>query len=451
MNIELGLSMRKDLAVIIKGYEDFLKFKVLRTSARVKAAEAMTAKEIVRTIAMSEVSKKRSEWALGAAQRTEANPQEIINPFSSSSETPDNIEDQIDTRSIFKNLKDCIPCNTKWNLKDFDWSRLKDIFQMDLKARYRFLLDIEDLFKGNKVLDDLCLILQMLRDICPSDIIILIGILTAYIAKTLSQIEFNLASALTDLLGGLIRSYMGSLEDFLSLYLQFLVDQIDCILNSIQVSADAVRDLKIENSQGKDFFKFKQDLTGENVDGVAQDISDNAARARVFLKEKTKNIGIDSADPALMIKEITTQVLDWVELNLIKAQDCVTDLLGGEWLVTEQNLSFLEQVKVIATLIDIFEVIVSLGNVDELCTEDNIRRVVDKINQRNPDIIITTGDSFVPGTTSRIPVSASPVQPSTPPEQTSRSSFSFAIKDCLSKGKPSDSALIRQYIGELGV
>lgn len=462
MNTEYALAKRNDLQLIIKAYEKFLAQQIKKSPNRVRAIEALTSRDLVRTIAMSEISKNRVNRIIKPAKPGEGNPalgttsqpliEEAVNVASAMQPVYQTPKDPENDR-LFKDLSECIPCNQKWSWGDFDWERLKEILKMDLMARFRFLIDLEGIFDGNPILDRLCILLHCFKDLCPQDLIVLIGILTAYIGQVLDKIDFNLQSALHDILGTLLRPYISGLEDFLNAYIQFLVSQVECIINAIQVSAESVRDLNISNNRGPDALHFNKDLTGGAVDTVSDDIAQKAKRTREFLnKDLREGVHAITDDIPVYLRSIIQDTLDWVEDSLIRAQDVIIDLLGGEWLVTQENISWMDQVRAIATIIDILEVIVSLGDLDELCNEDNVKKVIDQLNNRLPDSIVLTD-----GEPDQVAGAASPGANRIQPVRIAggikipgaTKQYNFTLKDCLRSTTADEQAMIRNWINEL--
>jgi len=460
MNIDYALARRKDLQLIIKAYEDFLRTQLLRSPNRMKVAEALGTKDIVRTIAMSEVSRSRVDRIIKPSespQGLEATSQPLVEEAASLGRGLQPIGGSSAGRSesdrLFKDLSECIPCNLKWALGDFDWDRLKEILMLDLKARLGFLDGLESLFKGNPVLDELCRILHAFRDLCPQDLLVLIGILTAFIGRVLESINFNLMSALSDILSSLLRPYIGGLEDFLNMYLQFLLDQVDCILNSIENSARSLSGLSISNDHGPKALHFKKKLTSDAADAQLDDIADTARRTNENIHDFAKQLTGTPDDIVSYIRSVGQEAIDWIELKLTKVQDALIDLLGGEWLVTQDNISWYEQVKAVATIIDICEVIVKLGTQEELCTEENARQIIDQLNDRIPNGTVISINETPDSSAGR-----SSAIPGTDSERTTRSGlsestvkqFNFALKNCLQKANPDEEALLRQWAIELG-
>ena len=462
MNVEYAMARRHSLQLVIKSYEDFLAQQIKRSPNRVRAIEALSSRDIVRTIAMSEVSKNRINRITAPGKPGQGNPalgtasQPLIEEASNIGAATQPVlktPSDLDSDRLFKDLSECIPCNQNWSWGDFDWDRLKEILKMDLMARFRFLLDLEDMFNGNPILDRLCALLHCFKDLCPQDLLVLIGILTAYIGQVLDKIDFNLASALRDILGTLLRPYISGLEDFLNAYIQFLVDQVECILNSIQVSAESIRDLNIENTRGPKSLQFKKELTGGSVDKVSNDIAKGAKRANDFLnKDVAEAVHTVTDDIPVYLKSIIQETLDWVENSLIKAQDAIIDLLGGEWLVTQENIGWMDNIRSVATIINICEIIVKLGDIDELCSEDNVKKVIDQLNTRLPDPVVIIDDTEaspaqVASTVS--PVSRMPNVGAVNNNPTTVKQFGFAIKDCLRKANADEQAMLRNWIQEL--
>jgi len=331
--------------------------------------------------------------------------------------------------------------------------------------------------------------LHAFKDLCPQDLLVLIAMLQAFIAKTLDSIKFNLDGLLKDILGMVLRPYIGGLEDFLNMYIQFLVDQIDCILNLIQVSAENLRDMEIDirttrrqersnekidpeqgpvlegggaNVKGRVKQVFRKDIITGKGDKFLDDAAGVTKRTRRFLKEDTKDFVHKLTDdiPTYLVG-LTEDVLDWVEFSVIRAQDAVIDLLGGEWLVTGENMNFLENMRSVATIINILEIIVNLGNISDLCDEDTARRVIDGINDRFPDSVVIEDDVFVErgsgdtvGDDGPGPVPGSSGSTGAPlregPDPTrNRVTAQFSLSNCLQRADEVSDARIRQWIGEL--
>jgi hypothetical protein len=453
MNIDYALARRKELLIITDAYEAFLRKQLLRTQNRVRVAEALGAKDIMRTITMSKVSQKRVNKIIApqTVSAIESSQQPLVQEaaaLGTALAPRQNVSDP-SNKKLFKDLEDCIPCDFKWDWEDFDWDRLKEILLADLKNRLSFLDGLADLFDGNPILDQLCEIIRSFRDLCPQDLLILIATLVAFIERVLETIDFNLKSAINDILASLLRPFIGGLEDFLSMYFQLLLDQIDCILNSIENSAKSLKGLSLSNDHGPKALHFRQRLTSEEMDQGLEDIADVASRTNKRIHDTADRITAGPDDAIAYIKAVGQDAIDWIEMKLTKVQDALIDLLGGEWLITQDNISLYAQVKAVATIIDICEVIANLGNLDELCSEDNIRQIIGELNKRSPDgttIVIedATNDRGAAGTLQVTP-SASPQGT---PLQVSKQ-VRFALKDCLKKASPEDEALIQQWRAEL--
>ena len=456
MNVDYALARRKDLQLIIKSYEEFLRVQLLRSSNRVKVAEALSSKDIMRTIAMSEISKSRVDRITnpnvgipGLGTTSQSLVEEAASLGTALQPTGDSISDREQRDRLFKDLSECIPCNKKWALGDFDWDRLREMLTLDLKHRLGFLDGLENLFKGNPTLDELCQILHLFRNLCPQDLLVLIGVLIAFIERVLESIDFNLISALNDILSSLLRPYIGGLEDFLNLYLQFILDQIDCILNSIEQSARSLQGLSISNDHGPSALHFNKKLTSDNADVVLDDIATTARRTNTTIQNAARMPEIGGVDIASYIRSVGTEAIDWMELKLTKVQDALIDLLGGEWLITQDNISLYNQVKAVATIIDICEVIVKLGlgEGEELCTEENARRIVEDLNTRVPNGTRILVDGIPNSGRNTIPANLQSLDTKFP--ESTIKQFNFALKNCLKKASPDEEALLRQWTLEL--
>lgn len=497
MNRELALQIRNDLRVIIESYEAFLFDEVTSGKKRVQAVEALATRDIVRSIGMSEVSKTRVDTVRGATQGEARDPQSEgalgvredalfaeAGRIASAAQPAVEKDIQKSGDNLFKNIKDCIPCNQSWSWGDFDWGRLKEILTFDVRQRFKWLLDIEQMFNGNPILDNLCEFLHSFKDLCPQDILILISLFIAYLTKTLDSIKFNFDGVLKDILAMLLRPYIGGLEDFLNVYIQFLVDQIDCILNLIQVSAQELRDLQVNVDIGRkreltpeevrtgntSSFKFSQDIITGRGDAFFDDVAEGAKETREFLRHDTKKyVHALTDDIPTYLANIARDALDWVESQVQRAQDAVIDILGGEWLVTSQNLSWVEQMQSIATIINILEVIYSLGKIDDLCSEDNVIRVIDGVNDRNPDRVViperdsnTTGLPTIDGRLQALtPLPSGGAAGNSPQLRplpnsgaeegsgTARLNIPFSLSSCLKRRGDVSEAMLRQWVEEL--
>jgi hypothetical protein len=232
------------------------------------------------------------------------------------------------------------------------------------------------------------------------------------------------------------------------MYLQFIIDQIDCILNEIKTNALMLKGLSISNTRGPKAIQFEQPLTTQSMDDVLQGIADKTDEAKEAIRASQATDAY--SDVASFIEEISKDVISWVEDNLNKVQDAIIDLLGGEWLLTRNNISWLEQVRAIATLIDIMEVIVKLGTQKELCTEDNIRSIVTQLNDRLPggDVILVdaSDDSNSRPTPSR---SGATQNTKSLTGSSSGKTFKFSIADCMKAPSPDQQAQMLQWMGEL--
>lgn len=505
MNKETALETRQRLRLIIDGYESFLFQNIQSAPNRVQSVEALATRDIIRTVAMSEVSKKRADRYTDRSHEEPRKPEDDAptgtvqqgllassDPVSSvgriaSAAQPSVVKEQDrSSADIFRSLEDCIPCNRNWSWGDFDLDRLKEILKLDIQSRFKWLTEWDKMLGDNPVLDRLCGFLHAFRDLCPQDLLVLIAMLQAYITKTLDSIKFNLDGLLKDILGMVLRPYIGGIEDFLNIYIQFLVDQIDCILNLIQVSAENLRDMEIDirttrregrsnekidpnqgpvlkeggaNVKGRAKQVFKKDIITGEGDKFLDDTAGLTKRTRQFLREDTKKFVHTLTDdiPTYLVG-LTEDVLDWVEFSVIRAQDAVIDILGGEWLVTGENMTALETMRSVATIINILEIIVNLGNISDLCDEDTARRVIEDINDRLPDVVVIEDDrpeepggNDPVGDGGRGPVpssSGTPLREGTDPDR-NRVTAQFSLSNCLQKTDEVTDAQIRQWIGEL--
>lgn len=508
MNVPNALSTRKDLRAIIDAYDRFLEMKVITSPDRMKAGNALAAKDLVRTIGVSEVNKGRISRLSGkqkAAKKetpesaasfgTRESPliDELSNTGIVAQSDTDQVIDTAQREALFRELKDCIPCNTKFALGDFDFDRLKEIFALDLAARFRFLDDFARLFEGNALLDELCLLLQLFKNLCPGDLLVLIALLLSFVNKTLLDIRFNLVSILQDLLASILRPYIGGLEDFLTALIQGILDQIECILNVIETTARQLKNLNLtigdpiqppppdEDARRRAFQRaqgfpnvpdpdggappfrsrgrpapvnFKVEFTGEGTDEVLDDVIVGAARTRQGI-----SIGVKKTTTffSRTIPEKITSLLqggsDYLQEELTKIQDTVIDLFQTEWLVTRENLTFYEQLQAATTLVNLIQIIVKLGKGEDLCEEDNIRTLMDELNNVSPVPVIIEDETFPGGGATADPDSPTGARRRAPVSESSDAAnpkaIRFSLKKCLKGPTPAEEVMIRQWVSQL--
>lgn len=398
MQQQAMLHTRAKLRSIIEAYETFLRQEILSGEKSITASELIVARDLNRTIAFGTVNKTRVDNIISPPEQLTGQPATQLGSSSSplfaeagvigSSLSPE-IQTQVNSDKLFRNLKDCIPCNRNWEWQDFDWERLKDILSLDIESRFAWLTDIDDLLNDNSILDRLCQFMQAFKNLCPQDLLVLIAMFTAWLYKTLDSIKFNLEGILRDVLGMVLRPYISGLEDFLNAYIQFFVDQIECILNSIITTAAELEDLSISNDLGPDFLHFDTDVITGKGDEALRTTQNVVKRASQLINEDRKVLIHKLTDdwPTQLV-QLSRDALEWIELQVIQTQDMVIDLLFGEWLVTGENISYAQQLKSVATIIQLLKAIYSLGIQKDWCTEDNAVRIVEFLNNRLPDTVI---------------------------------------------------------------
>lgn len=492
---------RAQLQVIISAYESHLVERVISGDRSVAASEALAARDVVRNIGMSRVSRTRVERVTKPREddpRVETATQALVpetQRIISTGNFPNSREERRGSDSLFRNLKDCIPCQLDWDWKDFDWSKLKDLLELDLKSRFAWLLDLEDFLKDRSWINELCRILGLFKDLCPKDVLPLIAMLTAFLMRTLDAIKLNLTGALKDILGMILRPYIAGLEDFLNMFIQFYVDQIQCILNLLITTGEELRDLEIRTFKEEvaaaiglqvepskeEPWRFDEDSlarksfdltakTGRKIDEIV-----NQDRRRLvkgianleFLKESGRVDGVPVVSQAqsflLFLVAKVRSGIEWVEEQAAKVQDAMIDLLGGEWLITKQNMTFIQDLKAVATIIQILNAIVAIGGIKgELCTEDDVRSVIDIINRDSPGAVIIEEDVARGAEQGNPLLPSTGVSPTVLDERSSPSGQSdlsipgsgqgvlFSIKKCLKWDTPDESEQLLRYIASLG-
>lgn len=474
MNREIALATRRELRLIISRYEQFLRGEILQGNNSVVAVEAMGTRDIIRTVAMSEVNKGRVDRILGTSgQPQERNLQAdrvvssqetaLVEELSTigSAAQPGVVgsDNQSSSERLFRDLEECIPCSKYYGMGDFDWSRLKDILKLDLAARFQWITQFERMLGQNEIAWKLCQIMQLFKNMCPQDLLRVIALLVAWLTKTLDSIEINLDGLLKDILGAILRPYIIGLEDFLNIYLQLMVDQLDCIINLIVVSAQELRDLKVSNTLGPDKIQFEKDVITGRGDKFLDKTAQLGKRASKLINEDREDVirNISNDLPAGIVGLLEDSV-EWLETQAIKIQDFLIDILGGEWLVTGRNMSLYEQMKAVTTLIHILQVIHTLAKGEDLCNEDNIRDVIVEINDRLPDVVVIAEEvDTVPSIEGRTrpefgDESGNPEdrQNSAAPPSLAVQTIPFSLSSCLQKPDDVSAEQIDRWIRGLG-
>lgn len=499
MNKQSIIATRASLQAIIQAYERSLEDRILSAEKGVEASEALMARDVVRNVGMSRVAKTRIERIVkprdsGANVETSTSAliPEIQTVLSAAAPDP-RTGQRRDTESLFRNLKDCIPCNQKWDWKDFDWSKLLELLKLDLKSRFAWLLDLEDFLDDRSWLDELCAFFELFRNLCPGDLLPLIASLVAFLMRTLDAIKINLTGALKDILGMMLRPYIAGLEDFLNMYIQFYVDQIQCLLNLLIITSDQaskvqLRSLK-EEVGGALGIKVEPSkdppwkLDPDNPVRVAFETTNRAAikvdktinedRRRLvrgvanleFLDgqndpDSLSGIPVISAVPRLLnfIVAKTRSGVEWIEDQAAKIQDAMIDLLGGEWLITKTNMSFAQDLKAVSTIIQILKAFLAIGDFSGLCDENNVRKVIDILNDDRPDSVIIDEDVEETG-----PLAAGVLLPSNSPSRVDGSTNNqtgintndragparFSLKKCFRSLNETEQNKLERYIAEL--
>jgi len=308
----------------------------------------------------------------------------------------------------------------------------------------------------------------------------------------MDAIKLNLTGALKDILGMILRPYIAGLEDFLNMFIQFYVDQIQCILNLLIVTGEELRDLEIRTFKeeaaaaiglrttpsNEEPWRFDQDSsarkafdltakTGRKIDKIVNEdrrkLVNNIANLE-FLKESGRLDGVPVVSQAqsfllYLVSKVRSGV-DWVQEQAAKVQDAMIDLLGGEWLITKQNMSFAQDLKAVATIIQILKAIAAVvGGKGQLCTEDDVRSVIDVINRDAPGTVQIIEDQPDNQSNPLLPTNDSQREPGTPSDSRGRDSSTgaanppqgvpFSIKKCMKWDSVDELAQLQRYIRSL--
>lgn len=507
MNKEAALRTRSSLRMIIDAYEKWNRSQIATSSKRVTAAELLLVSDVSRSVLMADVARTRLDRILNGGKPIQ--PSSGAPPISTATNSlleegtrlaaaaaPSPAPPPSESEDFWRDWKDCIPCNKEWDWGDFDFDMLKDLLNLDLDARFAFLEGLDLELDTNPVLEQLCLILNAFKNLCPQDLLVLIAMLVAFIESQLAAIIFNLDGILKDILSTLLRPYIAGLENFLNAYLQHILSQMDCILNLVTNSLEIAQDLHVGPfNKGPDSWHIgRQELTDEKTDQVLDAGAQWIKRQRAYADRKARSISdyianeipaallgkrpetAEDSDSAKELDELTggfassarnfvgylgfiiATVRDDIESKLQKAQDFLIDILGGEWLVTNRNLTLAQQVKIIATLIDILQIIYKLGAGEELCTEDNLRKFIKEFNDGDtgpkiyedftpPEPDTTTGNAAarqragVSARQANLAPSADGVRPAL--------QIPLSLSACMKAPTPSEQALLRRFMQEL--
>lgn len=149
---------------------------------------------------------------------------------------------------LFKDLSDCIPCMGPFAEPELEWRKLRDLLAADWNQRWKWYKDMLALFAGpknSKTIAQLCSILEMFKNLCPQDISRLIAALVAWINRLIYLIDFNLATALSDILAQILRPYIQGIDAWLMAFWKAVMAPINCIIDNIQAQVLSMQSIDI--------------------------------------------------------------------------------------------------------------------------------------------------------------------------------------------------------------
>jgi hypothetical protein len=100
----------------------------------------------------------------------------------------------------------------------------------------------------------------------------------------------------------------------------------------------------------------------------------------------------------------------------------------------------------IATIVTVLQAIHDL-DLDELCNEDSARKVIDRVNETQPDVVIIGQgpDESAPGNT----IGTGDPGNGSDGTQDARTRINFTLSSCLQKADSISESILRQWIEEL--
>jgi len=151
---------------------------------------------------------------------------------------------------LLKDFSDCVPlCTQKFADPKLEWKKLRDLLAADWNQRWEWYQRMLDAFSGpknSKTIADLCNILAMFKDLCPSDILKLIAMLAAWITSLFLLMDFNIATGISDILGQILRPYISGIDAWLLAFWKALIAPITCIIDAIQANITNLAGLKYD-------------------------------------------------------------------------------------------------------------------------------------------------------------------------------------------------------------
>ena len=354
--------------------------------------------------------------------------------------------------STWRDLEDCIPC-MQWSWGDVgaEFDKLLDILQADLDARIDMFKDLGDIFKGNPLLEELCQLLHLFKNLCPQDLIGILAMLAARIMQIWESMKISVSGLVKDIIAQFLRPYIMGLQDLLNVYGQFLWNQVDCVLDLIQTTAEAMSQANAEVNPWSDpKQKNWMDSTAEAMKATDAFGEKAVSKTAEFIAEDM---------PGFLMKN-TAKGVKYIGDKIDSLVDVLVHFLTLDLFKSKQNLPFRANLMAVATLIDVIDLIIKLNEsgLEELCKKEKIEELIDRTNDTIPNARIFIDEDGEPRVDTTPEGGGSPGGGlagedddgiSGPSSDAGRSVVKFSLKSCLNLGNPSETALLERWAQEL--
>ena len=372
---------------------------------------------------------------------------------NASQEPPDPDDDR-----FWRDMSDCIPCmQWTWGETDVLLDDLLAILKADLDARISIFLDLKALFDGNPVLDELCQIMKMFKNLCPQDLLSLIAMLVVRTIQLLESMRTDLGGMLKDIIGTFLRPLIHGLSGFLNLYGTFLWDQVDCILNIIQTSTNVLSQTHTAMPWADDK-KNWLDSTSEAMQETDDWMRKKAIPGVASIPDVFTEYTIGTVNKSM------TFLGQKIDLLL----DTILEYCHIDFIRSDKEMGFQANLMAVATMIDIGKIFYDWykqGNdYFELCSEEGVNQFIDEVNDAIPNVNLVNADdpSSDPTSGTRIPRSGDPIpgDPGNTPggpgmggaqsaSTSGKTKIEFSIKSCLNIGNSNEADLLSRWAQEL--
>jgi hypothetical protein len=136
--------------------------------------------------------------------------------------------------NIGRLLTECVPCFDRLLdpgnlLPDGD---LLEIHALNIKVRTDILDKVKSLFKDPGAFVDICELLNLLKHLCPQDLLAILALLTQYLAKLNLDVKFNI-DFIIQLVGPILSPFLDALSAWLDKWVQLILGPIICVIDHI--------------------------------------------------------------------------------------------------------------------------------------------------------------------------------------------------------------------------